>query len=261
MGRPFRVRHRSLQGVFLAMGAPLGWLSIRALAGHSPLDELAGNLGLYVYLTLPTAVAFAVFGSLIGSHEERLEQANKRLEKASVTDELTGLRNLRYFRARLIEEHARSQRTGAPFTIAIVDLDHFKLVNDRFGHQTGDRVLASSAHALASVSRRGDTAARVGGEEFALLLPETDKTEAIVLAERVRLAISKASVDNGKVAVTASVGVACSSDFSDPSADNLYANADRALYQAKEEGRNRVATADPSLQVESADIRHKGSGT
>ena len=248
MGRSSRVRRRIFQGVFLAMGAPLGWLAIRVLAGHHPLEELEGNIGLYLYLALPTAVAFAVFGSLIGSHEARLEQANKSLEEVAVTDELTGLRNLRYFRARLIEEHARSQRSGVSFAVAIVDLDHFKLVNDRFGHQVGDRVLVASAHALASVSRRGDTAARVGGEEFALLLPETEKTEAIVLAERVRLAISRASVDNGRVAVTASVGVSCSSDFTDPSADTLYAAADRALYQAKEAGRNRVAAAEPSFK-------------
>lgn len=239
------VRRRIFQGIFLSTGAPLGWLAIRIIGGHSPLEELAGNLGLYAYLTFPTAVAFGVFGSLIGSHEENLERANERLEEASVTDELTGLRNLRYFRTRLFEEHARNRRTGAPLTIAIVDLDHFKLVNDRFGHQIGDRVLASSARALASVSRRGDTAARVGGEEFALLLPETGRTEAIALAERVRLAIRDAPLDDGSVSVTASVGVSCSADFADSSADALYAAADRALYQAKEEGRNRVATANP----------------
>jgi diguanylate cyclase (GGDEF)-like protein len=241
------VWRRIFEGLVLATGAPLGWLAIRALQGHSPVEEIVRSPGLYVYLTVPTMLAFALFGFVIGLHEARLEEAKAGLEKTSVTDELTDLRNLRYFRARLFEEDALARRTGSVYALVIFDLDHFKRVNDKFGHLTGDKVLIAVARALGSVSRQADTAARVGGEEFALLLPQTDCAEAATLAERVRAEIGKQTINTGQtsVSVTASAGVASSQDLIGSSPDALYAAADDALYRAKRAGRNRVVVAEP----------------
>lgn len=242
------VWRRVAQGMVLATGAPLGWLALRAMGGHHPLRELSDSSALYAYLTLPTMLAFALFGAAIGLHEARLEEANERLEETSVTDELTGLKNLRYFRARLLEEGALAKRNGSSYSLVIVDLDHFKRVNDEFGHVLGDRVLVAAARALASVSRQADTAARVGGEEFALLLPGTGRLDAAALAERVRGAIRRESIPtpDGHTAVTASAGVASTDELPQASPDGLYAAADSALYQAKRTGRNRVVLATAS---------------
>lgn len=247
-----RVWTRIAQGFVLALGAPFGWMVIRALQGHPPVEELAESPGLYAYLTIPTLLAFALFGAVIGLHEARLEEAKKKLEESSVTDELTGLRNLRYFRARLLEEDAAVRRGGPPYALVMIDLDHFKKVNDEFGHVVGDKVLMAAARGMRLVTRQADTAARVGGEEFALLLPQTTSAEAVALAERVRAAIATQSVstETRLVSITASGGVATLEDLPGSTPDALYAAADAALYQAKRAGRDQVVVADsiaPSL--------------
>ncbi|HLG41843.1 MAG TPA: GGDEF domain-containing protein, partial [Planctomycetota bacterium] len=175
---------RAAQGGCLAVGAPLGWLAIRLAAGVSPATELVGQPALYAYLFFATVAAFAAFGALLGTQEERLLEANRRLDELSLTDALTGLRNVRYFRARLREELADATRTGRPLSLLIVDLDHFKSVNDRFGHPAGDRLLEAIAAGMRSVARQGETVARLGGEEFGFLLPDTGEPGARAAAER-----------------------------------------------------------------------------
>lgn len=240
-----RLQSRIAQGLVLALGAPAGWLAIRLLSGGSLKGELESSLLLYVYLLVPTAIAFSGFGALIGMHEDCLEDANRRLEELSLTDPLTGLKNVRYFRLRLEEEHAAAKRKGAPLAIAVIDLDRFKEVNDLHGHQAGDDLLAACAGAILSVVRKGETAARVGGEEFALLLPGNDGEAASQAGERVRRAIGRTAISTagGTARVTASVGVASSAEMGPMGPQQLYGAADTALYRAKREGRNRVALA------------------
>ncbi len=192
--------------------------------------------------------AFAAFGYLLGRNEKQLLRANRRLDEMALTDALTGLRNTRYFWSRLAEEHAGQERGEAPLAIILFDIDHFKAVNDRYGHPAGDEVLAMVGNVFERSARHRETAARVGGEEFALLLPGQDGPRAVEAAERIRKVIEGRTVfapDSGEVIrVTVSAGVASTADESELSSEELYAAADRALYAAKEAGRNRVVLAD-----------------
>ncbi|HUE77097.1 MAG TPA: GGDEF domain-containing protein [Longimicrobiales bacterium] len=243
-----RATLRALQGMVLATGAPLGWLLIQRLRGVPIPNELSAHPELYVYMLLGTMAAFGGLGLLLGEREARLMSANRRLEDLALTDSLTGLRNARYFHARLQEEHAESERTGKPLALAVLDLDHFKRVNDQHGHPVGDDVLAAAARAIASVTRLGETEARVGGEEFALLLPGSTGEMARDAAERVRRAIGAAATvlpgpEERSVRVTASAGVASTAELPDASPEELYRAADEALYRAKAEGRDRTVVA------------------
>lgn len=170
----------------------------------------------------------------------KLEQLALKFELSSRTDELTGLPNRRGFLDAAQVELARARRSGRPLAIVMADLDHFKHVNDRFGHAGGDAVLRSVAAVLRSSIRSEDLVARWGGEEFILLLPETDRAGAWQAAEKVRLAVAarEIPVDATPVRVTASFGVAAHAP--DRTLDSTIADADRALYRAKEEGRDRV---------------------
>ncbi|MGI8708958.1 MAG: GGDEF domain-containing protein [Actinomycetota bacterium] len=244
-----------MQGALLGLGAPLGWLAIRALAGYGLIEELTHDPGLYVYLLVPTVLSFASFGVVLGIQEDRLRQLNARLSDDALTDELTGLKNPRYFRARLDEEHAASQRSGAPLALLMIDLDRFKRVNDRYGHPEGDRLLKRVAGALASVARQGETAARVGGEEFALLLPGAAGEDAYAAAERVRAAVAAVQLHpsyGGLITITVSVGCASTGALGPLSPRELYAAADEALYEAKKRGRDRSVGADKPRALRTA---------
>lgn len=243
-----RAGSRALQGVVAAVGAPLGWLLIQWARGSPPPAELAGHAELYLYMLVGTTTVFGAFGVLLGKREDSLLALNRRLEELSVTDSLTGLRNVRYFHTRLEEAVAESRRADEPLAIAILDLDHFKRVNDEFGHVAGDEVLASVARAIAAATRRGETEARVGGEEFALLLPGSTGVAAREAAERVRRAIGGTDTRLGgaggrAVRITASAGVASTAELPGAGPSELYRAADDALYQAKLEGRNRTVLA------------------
>ena len=163
----------------------------------------------------------------------------------AITDELTGLVNRRRFLDALRSEIARGQRLGGRLSVVLADLDDFKLVNDRFGHHAGDEVLLAFADLLRAHGRDVDVAARLGGEEFAILLPETGIDGASAGAERLRRSLAELSLpigDNGRgVHVTASFGVAELSNGQ--SLDALLRAADSALYQAKGKGKNRVEVA------------------
>jgi diguanylate cyclase (GGDEF)-like protein len=162
------------------------------------------------------------------------------LEMLSTTDGLTGLRNRRAFDEKLLDEHQRSARSSQPFSLLLIDVDNFKSYNDQFGHQAGDAVLEEVARILQYTVRNYDMAARYGGEEFGVILPNTEKSGALELAERIRRAIERAEWVNRKV--TVSIGVATLS-FGQ-SIPVLIEEADRALYTAKERGRNCIVDAD-----------------
>lgn len=173
---------------------------------------------------------------------------NERLKHIGLTDALTGVHNRRYFEQRLREEVDRSLRKGSPLSCLLIDLDHFKQVNDRHGHLIGDAVLREVSEQVKDQLRLSDAMARYGGEEFAVLLVQTDTASAIAIAERIRERVLSRPVvlpDGETLSVTLSVGVstlhqAVRGADVDARARELVAAADRALYAAKRAGRNRV---------------------
>ncbi|MBY0578730.1 MAG: bacteriohemerythrin [Burkholderiales bacterium] len=172
---------------------------------------------------------------------ERLELEAELVHQAR-TDMLTGLPNRRHFLQLASQELARTGRYGSLLSILMIDLDQFKAINDAYGHQTGDRTLVKFAEVCRQTMRGVDITGRIGGEEFAILLPETDGNQAFEVAERLRQNISAAEIETERGEAfhfTASIGVATLSKSIDD-IDKLLATADRALYEAKRAGRNRV---------------------
>jgi diguanylate cyclase (GGDEF)-like protein len=173
-----------------------------------------------------------------------ITKIKQEMERLAHTDFLTGLRNRRYFMQRLAEETERVKRGNQPMSVLLLDMDSFKNINDTHGHDVGDRVLQVIASVTQEVKRLSDVAARIGGEEFAMLLPDTDREGAIKVAQRLRATISEQMIADARgkeIRVTASIGVATMS-HTDHSIDHILTHADRALYRAKDAGKNRVCT-------------------
>lgn len=171
-----------------------------------------------------------------------LEASREQLREQASTDPLTQLKNRRGFAEIAQSQFALAKRHGHDLAMAILDIDHFKNVNDTYGHPAGDRVLVRIAQTLTDSTRASDTLARLGGEEFAVLLPNTDKAGAALLAERIRVAVERNhhKLASGPVTVTTSVGVASFGGDAPVSLDQLIEFADQRLYQAKQGGRNRI---------------------
>src|SRR5581483_1947042 len=183
----------------------------------------------------------------LNEKNELLEQANARLERLSLVDELTGIANRRYFQRLLGEDWQNAIHERSSLALIMMDLDHFKELNDRRGHMAGDDCLrAVGAFLGATVRRSGDVAARYGGEEFAVLLVGASESDAIMIAERLRSGIAQLKIvyDDGEPAsLTVSCGVAAMIPSARATPDTLIENADRALYAAKNSGRNCIRSA------------------
>lgn len=179
--------------------------------------------------------------------QDHLKESNQRLLELSQTDPLTELYNRRHMMATLEAELDRSNRISSPFAMLMIDLDHFKNVNDTYGHQQGDVVLKLISGEIKAHLRQYDSAARFGGEEFALLLPETTLDEAVKVAERLRQGISDILFSGpiSDLKIYASVGVAAIPHKRIKSTEDLIRLADDALYSAKSNGRNRVECTPP----------------
>lgn len=170
-----------------------------------------------------------------------LERANEKILQLTRTDPLTGLANRRFFDERIEEMISLSKRKRQPLSLIMTDIDKFKSVNDRFGHDVGDKVLKGYADLMKSRTRSEDLVARFGGEEFIILLPLTDEHEAFDCAEKIREALSALDLAGNGHRVTASFGI--SRYQRDEATPQLIKRADTALYQAKESGRNRTIVA------------------
>jgi diguanylate cyclase (GGDEF)-like protein len=224
--RPRRLTRRRLSlltGVSLV--API--LLLGQAWGRTGIDAAAIGIGSIALFLL----VVARMAGLI----RQVEQQAAQLEKLAQHDPLTGAANRRAWDRALPVEMDRARRAGTPLAVALLDLDHFKRFNDTYGHQAGDQLLRSATEAWGSVLRSTDLLARYGGEEFAVLLPSSTLGEAVEVLDRLRLATP--------LAQTFSAGVALWRG--DETSDQLVARADKALYQAKQAGRNRVLPAGP----------------
>jgi diguanylate cyclase (GGDEF)-like protein len=175
---------------------------------------------------------------IVDERTAELKEANETISRLAATDELTELFNRRYFNERLAAGISAARRHDYPLSMIMIDLDHFKVVNDTFGHNEGDKVLRAFADLLREMIRVEDVAARWGGEEFIIILPHTSSDAAAALAERIRIAFEQQSGCVTQISLSASFGVVQLHDTDD--AEALIRRADDALYQAKHEGRNMV---------------------
>ncbi len=233
------------------------------------LDQIGMRSGLIVPLVVRDRVLGVVFLqdcaqprewsiddiSLLGSLADQVAVAienaelHMEIERQAVTDGLTGVANRRSFNESISKEFERAKRYGQPLSLAVIDLDFLKKINDTYGHMTGDEAIRAIGTVLAQSSRAVDITARYGGEEFCVLLPNTEIEMAEQLAERLRRVIRETEID-GPGPLSASIGVASFPLHAD-SADALFLRADEALYRAKQEGRNRVkvSTLGPDGQT------------
>jgi diguanylate cyclase (GGDEF)-like protein len=181
-----------------------------------------------------------IFGKQIGISMERA-RLFQEVQSLALTDPLTGLQNRRSLFELGKIEFSRAKRMKRPFSCMMLDLDHFKLINDNHGHQTGDEVLQEFAARCAHCVRDIDMVARYGGEELIILLPETDRETAVQVAERLRTTIASRPIQtsSGDMNITVSIGVA-TKDENTLSMESLIARADQAMYNAKHRGRDRV---------------------
>ena len=177
---------------------------------------------------------------------QQLEELLHQVEKMAITDSLTGLYNRRRFQESLQKEFHRCHRYKVPLTCLLIDLDHFKVINDTYGHQTGDAVLSETGKLLLKTFRDIDTVARYGGEEFTAILPETDKRAAAQAANRLMTAVAGHPFTGKETAlhVTVSIGISGIPDEAITSPDQLIQAADFALYGAKQAGRNRIEVCE-----------------
>ena len=219
------------------------------LSGYDSLDARveALNLGADDYITKPfhsAEVLARVNASWrVVEMQQQLVEMARQLEELSGRDDLTGVFNRRHFRRTVARAFDHSRRYHRPLSVAIIDVDHFKNVNDRFGHQAGDTVLAEVAKRFVRSVRSSDYLARYGGEEFIVLLPETQLGDAVTFGEKLRAAIASAPVPipgGDALPVTVSVGTASLAHTQFSSAAEMIRAADQALYRAKRNGRNRV---------------------
>lgn len=176
-------------------------------------------------------------------YQNSLREVSEALREAAITDPLTGLRNRRYLMERLHEETERAARTRVPYTLAMVDVDHFKAVNDGLGHEAGDVVLQRIATTLRDSIRQYDLCGRWGGEEFLLLLPQTRLGDGALLAERARTMIRALRIDlDAAAGLAVSISVGLTEHQPGEDLTRSLARADSALLRAKERGRDQVVT-------------------
>jgi diguanylate cyclase (GGDEF)-like protein/PAS domain S-box-containing protein len=229
------VGHGEQAGVALWDGNQvIGFLYIDNLLSQQPINERRRDL-------------LQLFGQVIG-HQGTIKRAQQEQERLASTDSLTGLFNRRYFFSLANIEFKKALRYGFHLSVIILDADHFKKVNDTYGHSAGDQALRHIAHILKSCQRETDIVARFGGEEFVILLPQTIGEDAIINAERIRVMIEESllNLNERRIPLTVSLGVAGYSPGDTANHfDLILSNADKALYRAKSNGRNQVVKYHP----------------
>ena len=240
----------NVPGVFILLGKKPGWIItvcsvVAVLVANSyvthpySVNALATfSLGLIFF-----AFFFHYYSSRSISYYVRMRQANEKLAHLASHDSLTGVLNARVYYETCNRMIDSAKRAETPYAVLFVDLDHFKKINDTYGHATGDTVLKIVANKLASSIRASDVTGRVGGEEFSVFLSNSRLEAAIRVAENLRCSIEALQISNGNqmIQVTVSIGIACQGESYD-SMETIQKRADEAMYEAKRNGRNRVST-------------------
>ena len=241
---PSQVRRIGALAV-LILGLTMGWCAYRYPAQFAPREELLHFL--MVVLLMPTigwlASHLSAIRSKLREQKTQLERALAQNRLLATQDELTGLSNRRHMTTLMMAERARQQRNRNPISMVLMDIDHFKRVNDICGHQAGDQVLQIFADVITHGLRAGDALARWGGEEFLLMLPNTAADDALVCVERMRGQLAERSFEHiaPRLGVTFSAGIGvCGVD---DRMETIVERADRAMYRAKTAGRNRTVVA------------------
>ncbi len=220
----------------------LYYLGLHAVSQMTGALAPLSSAGLLTVHSFNVAIVFAMAAYTARFYYLTVRRAERKLMEMATTDPLTGLSNRRNLLAQAGPAIAQAHRMGIPSSLVIADIDHFKQVNDHYGHEAGDHVLAQVGALFAALCREQDILARWGGEEFLFVLPATDEAAAVLLAERMRKAVLANTIRYGDtvVACTASFGVAQLA--AEEALREAIARADRGLYRSKELGRNRVST-------------------
>lgn len=244
----------TLVGVLLGLGAPAGALFFRILfEGDLSFAWLANDvtehLDFYVYMVLSTPTAFGIFGAYLGrlqdeiiSQKQSLEMLNTLLKAQSMTDDTTGLFNHRHLMEEIEKELTRARRYKRFLSGMMVDIDNFKEINDYYGHLTGDSVLREVAELLKKSLRKVDIVGRYGGDEFLIILPETNGDVALAVAQRIQKDIQQHRFRTMRdyITVSVSIGVVHFSDSKDFDKTAFVEKLDEAMYKAKSLGKDRI---------------------
>lgn len=239
-----------IPALFAGMTKTRAWLAVAALWAFyvllfalmwfvDPLQPISSNALLGVFLFNLTVV-FSMFSYLALFYVSTVGNAQRKLRRMATTDSLTTLFNRRHMIELAEKEIARSERNQGSLAFLLLDIDHFKQFNDRYGHEVGDRVLIRVSEVVAGVLRLQDALGRWGGEEFLVMLPEADVQDALLIAERIRAAVEMDHWECGGVTLSVTLSVGLSQYRPGEGLSAVIARADLALYQGKEGGRNRV---------------------
>ncbi len=235
--------NRQLRTTLLLLALFVFYMGLHTVSRHAgPQTPLSAH-GLAVVHGFNVAVVFCMAAYTARFYYDTVRRAEEQLQAQAATDPLTGLSNRRNLIARAERTLAEARLAGRPTALVIADIDHFKRINDRYGHDAGDQVLVSIGALLLRSSRAHDVVARWGGEEFLILLPDTSAETAQILAERVRSAVAERSLHQAGERIDATLSLGVSEVREDESLSSAIARADGALYRSKETGRNRVTTA------------------
>ncbi len=249
----------NIPGVFILLGQRAGWfitvLSVVWLAISNtlmPAPYSSNAMATASFGMIYMGVFFHAYGARSISYFTRMRDYNRRLEQLASHDMLTGVLNARAYYAACEQHISIASRTGQPYAVIFIDLDHFKSVNDKHGHAAGDAVLKATAICLQQSVRQSDALGRIGGEEFSVFLPNTASAGALQLAESLRRTVEELnpSIGERNLHITASIGVAASGDAPEEM-HAIQQRADQAMYVAKKLGRNRVSAIDPGIQSKS----------
>jgi diguanylate cyclase (GGDEF)-like protein len=235
--------------VLVMNAAPLAGIALVMAVGR--VDGFAAiNAWIFIILSLAVSLMLA---RVLEASNRRAFALEQQLSREARTDALTGLRNRRALEETAQAELKRAARQGTPIAVVLGDVDHFKEINDRHGHDVGDRVITAVGAHLIAVARESDVLGRWGGEEFLAILPGSDEPSAVALAERMRIAIEAAQLplpDGGRVTISLGVASLPPGKADAWSWDRLVQRADRAMYRAKKDGRNRVEPAGEDRAAE-----------